>query len=298
MAEQSLLALPIVFLAFLMLGVGSDAGKIAVYWGQNLYEGSLAKACATGNYQFINVGFLVAFGNSQTPTLNLAGHCNPYTNECRTLSSQIKACQRRGVKVMLSLGGSGGSYVLTSREDAKKVATYIWNHFLAGHAKSRPFGNAVFDGVDFDIEGGTQLYWDDLARFLSKYSKRGRKVYLTAAPQCPYPDAWIGKALATGLFDYVWVQFYNNAPCQYSSGNANNLKAAWKQWTSGLRKTKVFLGLPASLDAAGSGFIPAPELISKVLPAIKRSRNYGGVMLWSRYNDLNTGYSNAIKKHV
>jgi chitinase len=40
------------------------------------------------------------------------------------------------------------------------------------------------------MEGGTYLHWDDLARFLSAYSKQGKKVHLTAAPQCPYPDAW------------------------------------------------------------------------------------------------------------
>ncbi|KAJ8748874.1 hypothetical protein K2173_013305 [Erythroxylum novogranatense] len=298
MAVQKISKLQILILTFLMLGICSNAGKIAVYWGQNVHEGSLAKACASGNYAFVNVAFLLTFGNNQPPALNLADHCNPYTNECRRLSSDIKSCQKRGIKVMLSLGGSAGSYTLISRQDAKNVATYIWNNFLGGHSKSRPFGNAVFDGVDLDIEGGTTFYWDDLVRFLSQYSKRGRKVYLTAAPQCPYPDAWIGKALATGLFDYIWVQFYNNAPCQYSSGNVNNLIAAWKQWTSGVRKAKIFLGLPASPDAAGSGYIPVSDLVSKVLPVIKRSRNYGGVMLWSRYNDLKNGYSSAIKKHV
>jgi chitinase len=40
------------------------------------------------------------------------------------------------------------------------------------------------------MEGGTYLHWDDPARFLSVYSKQGKKVHLTAAPQCPYPDAW------------------------------------------------------------------------------------------------------------
>ncbi|KAF6138840.1 hypothetical protein GIB67_018571 [Kingdonia uniflora] len=58
------------------------------------------------------------------------------------------------------------------------------------------------------------LHWDDLARCLKGYSKRGKIVYLTAAPQCRFPDAWIGDALKTGFFDYVWVQYYNNPPCQ------------------------------------------------------------------------------------
>jgi chitinase len=52
--------------------------------------------------------------------------------------------------------------------------------------------------------------------------------------------------------------------------------------------------LPAATAAAGSGFIPADVLTSKILPVIKKSRKYGGVMLWSRFHDLQTGYSTSI----
>ncbi|KAL0346668.1 UNVERIFIED_CONTAM: protein arginine N-methyltransferase 1.1 [Sesamum calycinum] len=168
--------------------------------------------------------------------------------------------------------------------------------FLGRKSSSRPLGDAVLDGIDFDIEGGTDQHWDDLARFLSAYSKRGKKVYLSAAPQCPFPDAWIGGALETGLFDYVWVQFYNNPPCQYSSG-MTNLEQAWKQWGS-IKAGEIFLGLPAAQAAAGSGFIPADVLTSEVLPAIKGSTKYGGVMLWDKYYDDQSGYSAAIKNNV
>nr|KYP45392.1 Acidic endochitinase SE2 [Cajanus cajan] len=60
----------------------------------------------------------------------------------------------------------------------------------------------------------------------------------------------------------------------------------------------IFLGLPASPQAAGSGFIPAFDLTSQVLPAIKGSAKYGGVMLWSRYYDVQSGYSSSIRSHV
>ncbi|KAI3427516.1 Glyco_hydro_18 domain-containing protein, partial [Psidium guajava] len=198
--------------------------------------------------------------------INLAGHCDPYSHDpyshpCTALGADIKSCQAKGIKVMLSIGGGAGSYSLASSDDAQQVATYLWNNFLGGSSSSRPLGNAILDGIDFDIEGGSGLYWDDLARYLSSYSKRGKKVYLTAAPQCPFPDASVGRALKTGVFDYVWVQFYNNPP-------------------------------------SGSGFIPATDLTSKVLPAIKGSAKYGGVMLWSKYYDDQSGYSNSIKSDV
>ncbi|ONI23257.1 hypothetical protein PRUPE_2G177900 [Prunus persica] len=295
------LAISLAFLISLSLALqfGADAAGIAIYWGQNGNEGTLEETCATGNYEFVNLAFLPTFGNGQTPMINLAGHCDPYTNGCTGLSSDIKSCQAKGVKVILSIGGGAGSYYLTSKEDARQVATYLWNNFLGGSSStSRPLGDAVLDGIDFDIEGGTNLHWDDLARYLSAYSKQGKKVYLTAAPQCPFPDAWVGDALKTGLFDNVWVQFYNNPPCQYSSGDLSNLENAWKQWISDTPATKIFLGLPAAPAAAGSGFIPVADLTSKVLPAIKGSPKYGGVMLWSKYYDDQTNYSSSIKSHV
>ncbi|KZV27058.1 hevamine-A-like [Dorcoceras hygrometricum] len=292
MAPNPLTALTLCLSICLMLS-HSHAGNIAIYWGQNGNEGSLAETCASGNYQFINIAFLPTFGNGQTPMINLAGHCDPYTNGCTGLSSEIKSCQAKGIKVILSIGGGAGSYYLSSAADARQVATYLWNNFLGGTSPSRPLGDAVLDGIDFDIEGGTNLYWDDLARYLSNYGSRGKKVYLTAAPQCPFPDYYIGNALQTGLFDYVWVQFYNNPPCQYSSG-VTSFEEAWKDWNS-IPAGKILLGLPASPDA-GTGFVPARELTSQVLPAIKGSAKYGGVMLWDKYHD--TGYSSSIKNDV
>jgi len=291
--QVSPLLLPLL-LIFISLFKPSHTGGIAVYWGQNGNEGSLADACNTGNYKYVNIAFLSAFGGGQTPQLNLAGHCNPSINNCNVFSDQIKGCQSRGIKVLLSLGGASGSYSLSSADDATQVANYIWNNFLGGQSSSRPLGDAVLDGVDFDIEAGSGNHWDDLARSLKGHNSQ---LLLAAAPQCPIPDAHLDSAIKTGLFDYVWVQFYNNPPCQYSSGNTNSLISSWNQWTSSQAK-QLFLGVPASTAAAGSGFIPANDLISQVLPAIKGSSKYGGVMLWDRFNDVQTQYSDAIKGSV
>ncbi|KAJ6411093.1 hypothetical protein OIU84_007781 [Salix udensis] len=259
----------------------SNGAGIAIYWGQDGGEGSLADTCNTGNFQFVNVAFLSTFGNGQTPVLNLAG---PF--------DQIKSCQSRGIKVLLSIGGAGGSYSLSSADDAGQVATYIWNNFLGGQSSSRPLGDAVLDGVDFDIEAGSGQFWDDLARALKGFNQQ---LHLAAAPQCPFPDAHLDTAIKTGLFDYVWVQFYNNPPCQYT-GDAVNLLNAWNQWIT-VASNQIFLGLPAAPEAAPSGgFIPANDLITKVLPSIKSSPKYGGVMLWNKRFD--NGYSDAIKGSV
>ncbi|KAJ6340546.1 hypothetical protein OIU77_008333 [Salix suchowensis] len=269
----------------------SNGAGIAIYWGQYGEEGSLADTCNTGNFQFVNVAFLSTFGNGSTPVLNLAGHCVP--SPCTVFSDQIKSCQSQGIKVLLSIGGAVGdkpTYSLSSADDAAQVASYIWNNFLGGQSSSRPLGDAILDGVDFDIEGGSGQFWDDLARALKGFNQQ---LHLAAAPQCPFPDANLDTAIKTGLFDYVWVQFYNNRQCQYS-GDAVNLLNAWNQWIT-VPNSQVFLGIPAAAEAA-PGFIPANDLITKVLPSIKSSPKYGGVMLWNKRFD--NGYSDAIKGSV
>ncbi|GFP91332.1 acidic endochitinase, partial [Phtheirospermum japonicum] len=191
--------------------------------------------------------------------LNLAGHCNPDAGTCTGLSDDIRACQARDIRVLLSLGGATGSYSLSSADDARQV----------------PLGDAVLDGIDFDIE--------------QAFSSQ-RRVYLSAAPQCPIPDAFLDAAIQTGLFDYIWVQFYNNEQCDYRGG-VSSVLARWNQWAS-VPGRQVFLGLPAAPAAAGGGYMPPDVLISQVLPTIRSSAKYGGVMLWNRFFDQS--YSSAI----
>ncbi|KAG8660739.1 hypothetical protein MANES_02G188701v8 [Manihot esculenta] len=231
--------MPFLILVVLVLSSCSNVGRIAIYWGQNGNEGIPAETCATRNYDFVNIAFLWTFGNGRTSMINLAGHCDPYSNGCT------------GIKVMLSIGGGAGSYSLASSDDARQVADHLWDNFLVGQSES---SSRVSD-----------LYWDDLARYLSGYSKKGKKVYLTAAPQCPFLDASVGNALKTSLF--------------FFTTNFSSLEDARKQWNSDIPATEIFLGLPASPEAAGNGFIPVFDLTSMVLPAIKGSFKYGGVML-------------------
>ncbi|XP_028756079.1 hevamine-A-like, partial [Neltuma alba] len=226
----------LLFLPFLLLILisSSASDEIAVYWGQSFDEGNLAETCATGRYSFVLVGFLSTFGDGQTPQLNLAGHCDPSSSSrCTAIGTQIKHCQQQGIKVMLSLGGGYASYSLSSSKDAQNVSDYLWKNFLGGSSSSRPFGDAILDGIDLDVQHST-LHCVDLARYLKSHSTDSQKVYLSAAPQCPFPDAYLNTALDTGLFDYVWVHFFNNPPCDYSEANTNNFFKAWNQWATSL----------------------------------------------------------------
>ncbi|XP_031113520.1 acidic endochitinase-like [Ipomoea triloba] len=290
MACKIIYGISLLLLSFINISLGE--GEIGIYWGQNGNEGSLGDTCASNNYKIVNIAFLTTFGNGRIPVLDLAGHCDPANDQCTGLSADISACKGLGIKVMLSIGGgSSGSYSLSSADDAKKVAQYLWDNYLGGQSKSRPLGDERLDGIDFVMSSGSGQFYDELAKTLSAFGKGGQKVYLSAAPQCPFPDQTLQAAINTGLFDYVWVQFYNNPPCHYS-GDATNLLNSWNNDWSNIPVGKLFLGLPASEEAAASGFVPADVLTSQILPAISGSPKYGGVMLWSKFYD--NGYSSSI----
>ncbi|CAL9110283.1 unnamed protein product, partial [Musa acuminata var. zebrina] len=297
MASLAPLKLAVLCLLLALTGrLRAEPSCIAVYWGQNGYEGGLRDACATGYYKYVLIAFLNQFGNGRIPQMNLAGHCDPNSGGCTFLSSDIISCQQDyNVKVMLSLGGAIGKYSLASEEDAREVAMYIWNNFLGGSSSNRPLGNAVLDGVDLDIELGGAAHYDDLVRYLKAYSTAEKKVYLSAAPQCVVPDAHLQPAIDTGLLDYLWVQFYNNY-CQYSTGNEDTFAQKWNQWVFA-NVSKVFLGLIAS-PQAGNGFVTPDMLKIRVMPIVKPSEKYGGIMLWNRYYDVITGFSRQVKNFV
>ena len=140
-------------------------------------------------------------GNGKHASLNLAGRCNPSDGGCRIASSGIKFCQSLGIKVFLYVdllvGVALGTPSTPLLRHETLTALYLWNNFLGGKSSCRPLARQC------------------CARTLAGFNKKGKKVYLSAAPQCPFPDRHLGAALNTGLFDYIWVQFFNNPPCEY-----------------------------------------------------------------------------------
>ncbi|XP_028773263.1 hevamine-A-like [Neltuma alba] len=287
-----LLLSPLLLLSHLS---SSQGYPIVTYWGQNVNEGELSTACDTGKYEIINIAFMNTFGNGQTPNIDLSGHCSeswgvPYTK----YASQIAYCQGLGIKIFLSLEGASGQYGLSSAQDAQEVAQYLWTYYLSGQSPGL-LGNVTLDGIDFDIEAGSNLYWDVLLKDLYTY-KEVKTFYLSAAPQCPIPDCYLDTAIRTSLFDYIWVQFYNNPPCKYTDGDTQKLISSWNQWTATFNANKFYVGLPASPAANGSagGYVPIDVLNKEILPQVETSPKFGGVMLWSRYFDYLSGYSDQI----
>lgn len=142
----------------------------------------------------------------------------------------------------LSLGGATGSVGFQSDSQATSFAQTIWSLFLGGSSSTRPFGSAILDGyacglsftkhscqlplrVDLDIEGGGSTYYaafvNEIRSLASGASKTYVKTsnvlgasfddplsyYVTAAPQCVFPDGNLGTVLNTAIFDAIYGIF-------------------------------------------------------------------------------------------
>ncbi|EPQ60976.1 glycoside hydrolase family 18 protein [Gloeophyllum trabeum ATCC 11539] len=296
--------------------------NVAVYWGQNShgaadssdtadYQKTLSYYCQDDAIDVIPVAFVnTFFGTGGLPVLNLANTCNPTDNatfpgtnlaNCQSLASDIEYCQSKGKVVTLSLGGAGGSVGFTDDSQATSFADTIWNLFLGGSSSTRPFGAAVLDGIDLDIEGGSSTGYAAFVNQIRSYASDASKpYYITAAPQCPYPDASLGGVLNAANFDAVYVQFYNNV-CglqNYPAANDWNF-GIWDYWAQNVspnKNVKIFVGAPASSTAAGRGYVDIGTLENIAITMRKSFPSFGGVMLWDASQAYaNNRYDLAIK---
>ncbi len=278
---------------------------MVMYWGTGGGR-ELADVCENLGYDILVVSFVDAFGTGSRdanglPELDIGGHgcvasdpANPFLPVCSQVGMDIATCQSKGKIVLLSMGGGAGAYAFTSDAQGEAFAQTMWDLFLGGSSPSRPFQRAVIDGIDLDIEGGSTTGYSAFVKELrSLMNASGRRYFITGAPQCTYPDAYLGPSAGTplgdapGAFDAVWVQFYNNY-CAYTAGSAFN----FTQW-AGLSASGgplIFVGLPASPSAAGSGFVD-PSALGGLVSGVKSSAAFGGLMMWDAYWDEQTSYS-------
>ncbi|CAO0803355.1 unnamed protein product [Mucor circinelloides] len=288
--------------------------NIVDYWGQNSYgaaNGSdvsgwqqpLKFYCDDDTIDVLPIAFLnTFFGVGGEPQINLANYCNSVDNatfpgtglaNCQDIAPEIAYCQSKGKLITLSLGGATGSTGFQTEAQATAFADTLWNLFFGGSSSTRPFGNAILDGVDLDIEGGSPSYYVNfLNRLNSYFSKANKKYYVTAAPQCVYPDASLQPTLNGYPFDAVYVQFYNN-PCglqNYNSASQWNF-GIWDIWARTIspnKNVKVYIGAPASASAAGGGYVPASTLSNIAVTTRNNFPSFGGVMFW----DASQAYKN------
>ncbi|EJD07126.1 glycoside hydrolase [Fomitiporia mediterranea MF3/22] len=277
-----------------------------VYWGQNSGgdQQRLSFYCQDDVYNAIPLAFLyVFFGTGGEPMMSFAHTCNegngtfPGTalSNCTFLAPDIEECQSKGKIVTLSLGGAASSVGFTSEGQAEDFATTIWNSFLGGSSDMRPFGSAVLDGVDLDIEGGLPTYYNNFVDKLQSYTDKAEKTYYyTAAPQCPFPDAYTGPAINQSRFDAIYVQFYNNyCGLNYPEVCLQFDFGLWDEWArtqSPNPDVKIYIGAPGSATAAHQGYVDIDTLEKYALAAQGNYTTFGGVMLW----DASDAYGSSL----
>ncbi|KAJ1903694.1 Chitinase 2 [Coemansia sp. IMI 209127] len=215
------------------------------------------------------------------------------------MAEDIKYCQSQGKAVIISMGGASGAYGFYSNSDAAAYADTVWNMFFKGTARQRPFDDAVLDGIDLDIEGGSGTgYPAFIDRLRSHYaSDATKRYYIAAAPQCPFPDAYLSSTLDSAWFDMVYVQFYNN----YCGLNAYptwfNFEV-WDNWakTSSINKdVKVFIGVPGSPSAASSGYVDGSTLSTIYNAVREKYSSLGGIMTWDVSQARTSGLASSIR---
>jgi len=316
-------------LCCLVATLGSTHGhKIIAYWGQNgvyaahpereHWEKDLTEFCNNYNYDTVVLSFLHVFfdtGNKDSmPGMNFAFHCTkgisdeyPSLLRCPKIEAGIKACQAKGKTVLMSLGGASGAAGFKNDAQGKLFAYRLYHLLLEGTdlQSIRPFGTAVLDGIDLDIEGGMPTGYSAMVRELRRIEKSGKKRYtISAAPQCPYPDAIQGPSPGHFLGDVpemineVYVQFYNNW-CQ--AGNPNAFWESFHQWLAYSAKTNgpmIFIGVPAERRGANIGYI-TPDKLKEIYMKAKSEPRLGGIMMWDASFDQNNIISGKhFSEHV
>ncbi|KAJ5134472.1 Glycoside hydrolase superfamily [Penicillium atrosanguineum] len=304
----------------------NSSSNIAVYWGQNSLEAAGGKGqpqqalsyyCDNKDIDVIPMAFdMMINGPGGAPQVDFASasaDCDVFPGtqlkNCPGIGKDIKTCQDKGKTIILSIGGatySEGGF--KSDADAKDGAQLIWETFgpkKDGSKALRPFGDVSLDGFDFDFEANVEHmapFANALRDLMNK--ETDKKYFLTAAPQCPYPDQ-SDKEILNGPVDIdaVWVQFYNNF-CGINNFDTNEKNSKfnfeeWDNWAKTVSKNKdvkVLVGIPADTTAASTGYVP----IDKVAEAVEYSKkfsSFGGVMMWDASQAYaNEGFIEGVRK--
>lgn len=305
-----------------------SASNVVLYWGQNSYgassgklaQQSLSTYCSNTNLDIIPMAFVTNMTTSKggAPAVNFANSgysCTIFPNtslwDCPTYEQEITTCQQKyGKTILLSIGGAayheGG---FASKTAAESAADLIWQTFGPVNSSSsapRTFHGAVVDGFDMDFESTGNYYRAFGLRLRALMNAdTSKQYYLTAAPQCPYPDVSMNPMFTDpngGVpFDAFFVQYYNNDGCgvqTYTAGSASQAKFNFQTWSnfaksskSANKNAKVFLGVGGG-KTAGSGYQTAAQLKS-VINYCKSFSNFGGVMVW----DASQAYANQPFLH-
>ncbi|KOS20737.1 Endochitinase 2 [Escovopsis weberi] len=243
-------------------------------------------------------------------------------SNCYWMKQDIPYCKARGVKILLSIGGesslTGYSYDVGSDKNGESFADFLYGAFgpYNSHWKGpRPFDiddthHTSVDGFDFDIENAYDNH--PYIAMIDRFRSVDPSLMITGSPQCPLlkPYAYMSEMIQAAAFDRLNIQFYNNPGCNAAPDSAllpvddetditNSLglsnKFNYDDWEKVLANSdasqgaKIFIGLPASPDAAQNGYL-TPEQMKYLICKYQNRPHFGGLSLW----DISYGSSNVI----
>jgi chitinase len=302
----------------------SAKNNVVTYWGQGPSQGSLQDVCKNPNVDIVNIGFINVFpdqGKGGWPGSNFGNACGSevYTykgtktqlySNCPNIGTDIAICQQvYGKKVLLSIGGGyPTNYFINNDTSAANFANFLWGAF--GPVKDewtstggpRPFGDAVVDGFDFDIESELSSAPIVNGKALSNYKTNGyvkmittfkntlfpqdvmKPYYISGAPQCIVPDQHFAGVVENAWFDFLFVQYYNTAACSARQAISSGTFKGYNDWSSVTSKNndvKLFVGLPGSTAAsADASFYLQPSEVKTLVSKVYSNTRFGGIMVW------------------
>jgi chitinase len=339
----------LLFATLSMLGTGAHAQQVPKraligYW-HNFDNGSgfIRLRDVSRDYDVIDLAFGEPVPGSRSQI--------QFVPDARTSVAEIQAdvaqLKSEGKKVLLSIGGANGTIELNTATDKQNfinsVAGIVNQYGLNGIDIDFEGSSVALNAGDLDFRTPTTPKIVNLIAALRALSDRfGPGFILSMAPETFYVQvgfqSYGGAAGAYlpvihGVRDkltFIHVQHYNTGTVlgldgvAYASGNADFQVAMAEMLMAGfpvggnpdrlfpgLREDQVAIGLPASPQAAGSGYTPPTEIV-KAINYLVRGQSYGGryvmrrpigypnfrgVMVWSinwdRFN--NSTFSRGVR---
>jgi chitinase len=298
---------------------------LAVDWGQDLFGGTnpdmslrekpLADVCAPGTpYDFVLIDYVtqVALGSDGSQASfaqNFANHCTPGTAlagapglaQCDDIAAGIAACHQSNKKVLITVGGPTDPGLATDMTGSvgAQAAQSMWDLYLGGNGPLRPFAGQTVDGVNVEASfasspGSVQF----VAHLRQLMNGSGNPYYLTATPQCDFPDPLgpgMGKVIDENAvaLDALFVEFFFDTDCLYSASNPAGFVQKLQSWATLLRdgRPKIVVGL--RLEPTQAGYVDRPSLPMLVRTAAA-SAAFGGLLLRDESYDQNSTDSSGM----
>ncbi|GGC88535.1 chitinase [Enterococcus wangshanyuanii] len=251
-------------------------------------------------YNVVPVSFMKSDGVNRIPTFA------PYNKTDAAFRQDVATLNSQGRAVLLALGGADAHIQLQAGDEQAFANEII-----------RQVETYGFDGLDIDLEQSAITAGDNqtvipaaLKTVKNHYKAQGKNFIITMAPEFPYlkPGAAYEKYITSldGYYDYIAPQLYNQGGDGVwvdeimkwipQSNDALKYEFLYYMSDSMIHGTRTFLkipndklvlGLPANVDAAGSGYVIDPTAVYKALDQLKKDGNpIKGLMTWSANWDV------------